>query len=297
MTSRCLDHHKSDCSKEELRVSFRTLRKEISHDWRVEQEQGVLIRISQHLNRRLGQRFSQSFNQSPDQRFSQGLSQFSESLPLEPSRSNSTRETDSNNALSASNSISTPPPKIIAVYKAYGDELNLGGLAESLKTEGWNTEGFIAEQSNTGGSITEDFIAEHSNAEGSTKDSTTLLNSTIILCAPRMAHGTLEFYCINKNTQWEKTSFALEQPVEDSTQKVPKQDLAACVVPGLAFDHQGYRLGSGGGYYDQFLEDFDGYKIGVCFREQISRNCLPVEPHDQRMDLIVTKDFCLEFLE
>lgn len=58
------------------------------------------------------------------------------------------------------------------------------------------------------------------------------------------------------------------------------------VVPGLAFDIQGNRLGYGAGYYDTFLiEQPMGYKAGVCYPFQLVRE-IPHEPHDVPMDVV-----------
>ena len=63
------------------------------------------------------------------------------------------------------------------------------------------------------------------------------------------------------------------------------------IVPGLAFTKDGDRLGQGGGWYDRFLAGVrpDCITIGVAFGPQVVA-ALPVEPHDVRMDLVVTDD-------
>lgn len=60
------------------------------------------------------------------------------------------------------------------------------------------------------------------------------------------------------------------------------------LVPGLAFDRQGHRLGRGGGFYDRLLSDAAGVKIGLAFSCQIQQE-VPALPHDVRMDWIVTE--------
>ena len=61
---------------------------------------------------------------------------------------------------------------------------------------------------------------------------------------------------------------------------------AVCIVPGLAFDIDGYRIGYGGGYYDRFLRDFKGFKIGLCYEELILD--VPIESHDEKVDIVIT---------
>ena len=58
---------------------------------------------------------------------------------------------------------------------------------------------------------------------------------------------------------------------------VAVEELSGCLVPGLGFDHQGVRLGRGGGYYDRCLENFRGLKLGVTFTGGIVKQALPRE--------------------
>ena len=60
------------------------------------------------------------------------------------------------------------------------------------------------------------------------------------------------------------------------------------VVPGMAFDRQGHRLGRGKGYYDRFLSRIPNiYKIGVCFPFQLIDK-VPSEPTDILVDEVLT---------
>lgn len=59
------------------------------------------------------------------------------------------------------------------------------------------------------------------------------------------------------------------------------------IVPGMAFDTEGHRLGRGKGYYDRFLSHVPYlYKIGLCFSWQIV-DCVPCDEHDIVMDEII----------
>jgi len=64
--------------------------------------------------------------------------------------------------------------------------------------------------------------------------------------------------------------------------------LDVILVPGIAFDLCGHRMGRGGGFYDRLLPQHRAVCIGVCFDFQ----CLPVlptQPHDYPVDLLVTE--------
>ena len=65
---------------------------------------------------------------------------------------------------------------------------------------------------------------------------------------------------------------------------------APVLVPGVAFDWQGGRIGYGGGYYDRFFErEREHKKIGYAFSFQVYEK-VPLQEHDIKMDLLVTED-------
>jgi 5-formyltetrahydrofolate cyclo-ligase len=67
-----------------------------------------------------------------------------------------------------------------------------------------------------------------------------------------------------------------------------KGDPDLILVPGLAFDSSNNRIGYGAGYYDKFLaEKSSARKIGICYDFQV-KGQLPIEPHDIKMDFIIT---------
>jgi 5-formyltetrahydrofolate cyclo-ligase len=68
-------------------------------------------------------------------------------------------------------------------------------------------------------------------------------------------------------------------------------DLDVIVVPGLAFDRAGRRLGRGGGHYDRLLADLDArtLRVGLCFAAQTVEE-VPHEAHDENVDLLVTEE-------
>ena len=69
----------------------------------------------------------------------------------------------------------------------------------------------------------------------------------------------------------------------------PAGEIDLVVCPGVAFTADGRRLGRGRGYYDRYLGDpvFRGFRVGICYAHQLVDD-LPVEPHDVRMDRVIT---------
>lgn len=78
--------------------------------------------------------------------------------------------------------------------------------------------------------------------------------------------------------------YAIPEPVGELFADWGKIDLI--LVPGVAFDKSGNRLGRGKGYYDKVLKQTGAYKLGVCFDFQLVER-VPVEPHDVKMDRVV----------
>ena len=72
----------------------------------------------------------------------------------------------------------------------------------------------------------------------------------------------------------------------------PTADLI--LVPGVAFDLTGHRLGRGKGFYDRLLKSIRGPKCGVAFDQQVVRE-VPAEPHDVRLDYLLTPTRWVKF--
>lgn len=69
---------------------------------------------------------------------------------------------------------------------------------------------------------------------------------------------------------------------------VPPDGRTLCIVPGLAYDSAGYRLGYGGGYYDRFLCEFSGGALGAFYSELYAEN-LPHDDYDMPLNCIITE--------
>jgi len=81
------------------------------------------------------------------------------------------------------------------------------------------------------------------------------------------------------------------EPQLDVSRQVREDEMGLIIVPGLAFDDQGYRLGYGKGYYDRFLFNFSRKvpSVGLAFDFQVVP-ALPVSPRDFPLDIIVTDE-------
>jgi 5-formyltetrahydrofolate cyclo-ligase len=87
--------------------------------------------------------------------------------------------------------------------------------------------------------------------------------------------------------------FGIREPAT-SCSIAPLNQLDLVLVPGLAFDGRGARLGHGRGFYDRLLAEVQGIKCGVGFDEQFISD-VPVEAHDILLDVMLTPTRWLAF--
>ncbi|HUB87968.1 MAG TPA: 5-formyltetrahydrofolate cyclo-ligase [Verrucomicrobiae bacterium] len=86
--------------------------------------------------------------------------------------------------------------------------------------------------------------------------------------------------------------FGIREPAPACVE-VPLADFDLVLVPSVAFDSRGNRLGRGGGIFDRLLAEFRGVKCGIAFEEQFVEK-IPAETHDVRMDFILTPTRCVK---
>lgn len=82
--------------------------------------------------------------------------------------------------------------------------------------------------------------------------------------------------------------FGMAEPAADLP-TVPREAIELALVPGLAFDRHGWRLGYGGGYFDRFLKDFAGVGAGIVFQALFVED-LPHGGFDVPVPWVVTEE-------
>lgn len=102
---------------------------------------------------------------------------------------------------------------------------------------------------------------------------------------PRVSLEGLNLHFVEQAGELVRGSFGIREPSTQAPSAPLRADLI--LVPGLAFDRSGKRLGRGGGYYDRLLANFEGLRVGICFEEVIF-NRIPVEHHDEVVDFLAT---------
>ena len=104
------------------------------------------------------------------------------------------------------------------------------------------------------------------------------------LLLPVINGDELEIRRYNGQEKLKTTLFNLQEPDGELFVEWDKIDMI--LVPGMAFDHNGNRLGRGKGYYDRLLPQLSGIKIGVCFPCQFIPD-VPSEHWDAKVDFVL----------
>lgn len=110
------------------------------------------------------------------------------------------------------------------------------------------------------------------------------------VCLPRVVPGTREmrWYAVESLDRLVRSSFGVEEPPDDPSREVRPADFArpVALVPGLAFDREGFRLGYGGGFYDTFLPNFPGTSIGLIRACQLVERLAVRDVHDAPVNIV-----------
>lgn len=118
------------------------------------------------------------------------------------------------------------------------------------------------------------------------------LNHNKIVCVPRVICNTKSMEAVKISSTYElaKGLYGILEP-KKICKAIDKKDIDLVLIPGIAFDKKGNRLGYGGGFYDKFLEkkdlNFKFSTIGLAYEFQVVEN-IPCEKHDISVDGIIT---------
>ncbi len=136
------------------------------------------------------------------------------------------------------------------------------------------------------------FIYVNMESEINTVDIITrLLNMGKRVAVPKVLPGNKEMVALEIKSLSdlnESGAFGILEP--DITKKDVGDEVDLIILPGLAFDKRGYRIGYGGGFYDRFLQRYNNVKrVSLCYNFQIIEN-IPEEDFDEAIDIIITED-------
>ena len=99
----------------------------------------------------------------------------------------------------------------------------------------------------------------------------------------------MNFYKIKTIGELKKSNYGILEPDEIQENLVDLNQKAICIVPALSFDRKLYRIGYGGGYYDNFINKNHNISyIGLCYDFMMSKK-LPIDIHDEKINYLITE--------
>ncbi len=147
--------------------------------------------------------------------------------------------------------------------------------------------------------ITAFYAEKHEDREVCTEEmikSSITTQKTIALPVTYKAERRLRFFKIKNYSELHATpkNFYIPEPIPKEQNIIAENDFDLIIVPGIAFNLNGYRLGWGFGFYDDFLSRVNkkAKKIGLAYEFQIAN--FPTESHDIPVDKIITEKRIVE---
>lgn len=112
-----------------------------------------------------------------------------------------------------------------------------------------------------------------------------------IYCPRINSAGEMDFVLVDSSFQKNPLGF-----LEPTGELVDDGQIELLVVPGLAIDSHGNRLGRGGGFYDRYLTSFSGVSVALVYDSELIDR-IATEAHDQKVNFAITESRRLSFLE
>ncbi len=115
-------------------------------------------------------------------------------------------------------------------------------------------------------------------------------NKTVAVPVTDNESYAIDFYRYDLNEETTDSKLGMAEPVRDPKKLISPEMIDLCILPGLAFDRFGHRLGMGKGCYDRYLPHLrpDAVKAALCFSEQISESPLPHDKFDIDLDWLIS---------
>lgn len=143
-----------------------------------------------------------------------------------------------------------------------------------FKLEAFINAGTVFMYSSYGSEVRTDEIIKYALESGKT------------VALPRVISASeMEFAAIDRNTVMKSGYRGIKEPEDAKAIKIAPDIM---VIPGIAFDENCSRIGHGKGYYDRYISSMPRTLMAaLSFDEQVVQY-IPAEPHDRRMDMIIT---------
>lgn len=105
------------------------------------------------------------------------------------------------------------------------------------------------------------------------------------IAVPKIENNTMYFYYINSLNDLKNGYFNILEPT--TNKKVIDFKDTTCIVPGICFDINNYRIGYGKGFYDRFLSNKNIYTICLSYKETLIKK-IPIDKYDINLNEVIT---------
>jgi 5-formyltetrahydrofolate cyclo-ligase len=122
------------------------------------------------------------------------------------------------------------------------------------------------------------------------------LGKKVVLPATDFKNHRMRLFQISSLQELSENSRGIKEPAENNEKEVSSKELDIIVIPGIAFDERGHRIGFGKGFYDIFLKQVSAESeiVALAFEFQLLNENIPEEQHDVRVKKIVTEKRIVE---
>lgn len=118
-----------------------------------------------------------------------------------------------------------------------------------------------------------------------------------IVAVPKVHGNIMKFYRISSWEDLESGCFGIMEPKQTYEELTEIEENSVVLMPGVAFDRCGNRIGYGRGYYDKYFTNYAKiYKIALAFSIQIVQN-IPAELFDVKANCVITEENEMEVIE
>ncbi len=108
------------------------------------------------------------------------------------------------------------------------------------------------------------------------------------LLLPQVVGSKLHYYPVHSIKDLKPSKWGVLEPQNSQEPPIQISLVSFFIIPALAYDGEGGRLGRGKGFYDSFISLYNPIKtLGIGFKEQISSTSLPLEAHDQKVNEVL----------
>lgn len=118
-----------------------------------------------------------------------------------------------------------------------------------------------------------------------------LLDTDKIVCGPKCVGSVLEFRTIFDCSSFKKGMMNIMEP---TGKLIDKDNIQVLLIPLVAYDKNLHRLGYGKGYYDRYLADYKGLKIGLAYQCQCV-DMIPNDEYDIALDYLINEKEIIRF--